>query len=175
MERGGGTGRHYPCLTEKRLLGVLCRVCPEEGSMLASFMNEQQNILPIVGVLCMLYRFQNREIHEMARRQDPSLSMSLGDREWRWIEQGGPARFFARVGKTLQEHYPEIFDQGMLAAAWEYFQALLTVEHIVYTARLQGRTPSQGEPFLNSGLTDWYFRLAKRFEPIRPMPEEVLH
>ncbi len=171
MERGGGTVRHYTCLTEKRLLRMLCRVCPEEGSMLESFfMSEQQNVLPIVGVLCMLYRLQNREIHEMARKQDPSLSMSLGDREWRWIKQGGPAGFFVRVEKTLREHYPEIFDQGILATAWEYFQILLTSEHIVYTAKLQGRNPSQGEPFLNSDLTKWYFRVAKRFEPIRPMP-----
>ena len=169
MEGGCGTRRHFPCLTERRLLATLCRVCPEEGPMLESFINEQERMFRIVGVLCMLYRFQDREIHKLARTQDPTLSMPLGDREWGWITNGGPERFFARVGPTLRKHHPDVYDPDMLHVAWEYFQTLITGVHIAYMARVIGHIPSQSEYF-NPDLTAWYYRLARRFEPIRPMP-----
>ena len=169
MEGGCGTSRHSPCLTEHKLLNTLCRVCPEEGPVLESFINEQERIFHVVGVLCMLYRFQDREIHKLAQARDPSLSMSLGDREWGWITSDGPERFFARVGPTLRERHPDVYNSDVLHMAWEYFQILVTGVHIVYMARVIGHIPSQSEYF-NPDLTAWYYRLARRFEPIRPMP-----
>ena len=169
MEGGGSTRRHFPCLTERKLLDTLCRVCPEEGPMFESFISEQERVFRVVGVLCMLYRFQDREIHQSARMRDPSLSMSFGDREWYWITHGGPEWFFDRVGPTLREHHPDIYDPDVLQAAWKYFQMLVTGVHIAYVARVIGHIPSHSEYF-TQGLVDWYYRLAKRFALIRPMP-----
>lgn len=169
MELGGGTRGHFPCLTEHRLLATLCRVCPAEGPMLESFISEQERVARVTGVLCMLYRFQDREIHQLAQKLDPCLAMSLGDREWYWITHGGPEQFFARVGPTLREHHPDVYDPDVLQVAWEYFQMLATGVHIAYMARVIGRVPSHSE-YVNTNLTAWYYRLAKRFEPIRPMP-----
>ena len=173
MERGCSTGRHFPHLMEQSLLEVFCKVCPKEGPMIECCMGEQQDVLHVVGVLCVLYRFQDRVIHQFARKQDPSLSISFGDREWNWIQSGGPAAFFARVEKTIREHYPEVFDTEIMSQAWGYFQVLLTGEHIVYTSRLMGHIPSH-EEYFNPGLTDWYFRLAMRFSPLRPLPKETV-
>jgi hypothetical protein len=169
MEGGCGTRRHFPCLTEHKLIATLCRVCPQEGPMIASFISEQERVFRVVGVLCMLYRFQDREIHKLARISDPSLSISFGDREWNWIMCGGPAQFFARVEPTFREHYPDMYDPDILQAAWEYFQILTTGVHIAYMAQLIGHVPSC-EEYVNPGLIAWYYRLAKRFEPIRPVP-----
>ena len=137
--------------------------------MFESFISEQERVFRVVGVLCMLYRFQDREIHQSARMRDPSLSMSFGDREWYWITHGGPERFFDRVGPTLREHHPDVYDPDVLHVAWEYFQTLVTGVHIAYMARVIGRVPSHSEYF-TQGLIDWYYRLAKRFELIRPLP-----
>jgi len=169
MEGGSSTRGHFPHLTEGKLMATLCRVCPEEGPIIESFISEQERVFRVVGVLCMLYRFQDREIHTLARMQDPSLSMSFGDREWFWITHSGPEQFFARVGPTLREHYPDVYDPDVLQVAWEYFQMLATGVHIAYMARVIGHIPSQSE-YVNPDLTAWYYRLAKRFEPIRPMP-----
>jgi hypothetical protein len=84
--------------------------------MIASFISEQERVFRVVGVLCMLYRFQDREIHKLARISDPSLSISFGDREWNWIMCGGPAQFFARVEPTFREHYPDMYDPDILQA-----------------------------------------------------------
>ena len=169
MEGGCGTRGRFPRLTERKLMTTLCQVCPQEGPMIESFISEQERVFRVIGVLCMLYRFQDREIHRLVRQLDPSLSMSFGDREWYWIKHGGPGQFFARVEPTLRGHHPDVYDPDVLQAAWEYFQILVTGVHIAYMARVIGRIPSQSEYF-NPDLTAWYYRLARRFEPIRPMP-----
>lgn len=170
-----GATRHVLHRSENRLLKMLCQVCPEEASTLMSWMNEEcVNVRSAVGVLCALYKLQNVEIHRMALQYDPGMEQSYGDHEWRWITQGEPARFFELHEKALREHHPEIFEEIILLNAWIYFQAFLMAEHIVYTARLQGRFPSPEERY-NEGYTEWSFRLAKRFEPIRSMPAEALH
>lgn len=175
MEPVRSTVRRSPRLTEVRLLGMLCRFCPEEGAMTASLIHEREEVFRAVGLLCMLYRFQDRGIHQQARARDPELRMTFAEREEFWIAQGGPAKFFARVDSALQRHYPEIFDPELLQAAWEFFQILATGVHIAYLARVTGRTPVHAE-YLNSDLTAWYTRLAQRFEPLRPLPKQkTLH
>lgn len=157
---------HFPHRIESQLLGLLNQVDPEHGQMVRMCIDEKQDVLRAVGVLCLLYRWQDRCIHAFAVKQDPSLSWSFGDREWAWIEQGGPQEFFRRIDRTLRDHHVEVFDASILEAAWDYFQILLTAVHIAYMARILGHVPSQPE-YCNDALVAWYGRLALRFGPLR--------
>lgn len=158
-----------PRCAEKRLLGVLLQVCPVTGQEFSSLISGRADILSIVDVLALLYAFQNRVIHGLARKQDPSLLMSFADRELLWIGQDGPAKFFTRIEQALRKHCPDVFDQEKFHEAWNYFQILLTGEHIAYMTRILGYVPGP-EEYLNHAWMMWCERIAERFSPLRPLP-----